>query len=320
VLHHRSEGAQPCEVGVVGWRLADDIYVLTLPITICMPIRYSLASFSAGIAVNELGLEVGGVMPWFAVGPQQGYTRVTVSAAHAATWEGLLSDAVRRCYISDERLAAAAAAANSTQSAILAVLLPDPGSVMSGDFGEIVGYLYLASRQTGAIGPKKWRLKQDRTKAAPHSDIVQFLLPQWPEASAQDRLVCGEAKAKATVGNFAPIPAAIAGSQKDRTSRLSRTLVWLRERALLQDIGAVTVDQLNRFINATEFPPCIREFHAIAVICSDLVETELANLVPATIPNGCALAVISIPNLHNTYTTVFEAVHQSVDAVPEALP
>jgi hypothetical protein len=132
-------------------------------------------------------------------------------------------------------------------------------------------------------------------------------------------LICGEAKAKATMGTFAPIPAAIAGSQKDRTSRLSRTLVWLRERALLQDIGAVTVDQLNRFINATEFPPCTREFHAIAVICSDLVETELANLVPATIPNGCALVVISVPNLQNTYTTVFEAAHSSV-VLQGALP
>ena len=270
--------------------------------------------------MNELGLEINEVTPWFAIGPQHGYTRVTVSAEHAGTWEGLLSDAVRRCYISDARLATAAAEANTTQGAIMAALLPDPGSVMSGDFGEIVGYLYLASRRAGTIGPKKWRLKQDRTKAAPHSDIVQFFLPQWPEPSSQDRLVCGEAKAKATAGNFAPIPAAIEGSQTDRTSRLSRTLVWLRERSLLQDIGAITVDQLNRFINATEFPACVREFHAIAVICSNLVASELANLAPDTIPEGCALAVISVPNLRTTYTTVFEAVHASVIAVPEALP
>lgn len=269
--------------------------------------------------MNELGLEINEVLPWFAIEPQQGYTRVTVSADHAGTWGNVLSEAVRRCYISDARLAAAAAAADATQGAIVAAVLPDPGSVMSGDFGEIVGYLYLASRQTGAIGPKKWRLKQDRTKPAPHSDIVQFVLPQWPEASPHDRVVCGETKAKATGGNFTPITAAIEGARTDRTSRLGRTLVWLRERALLQDIGAVTVDQLNRFINATEFPPCIREFHAIAVICSNLVEAELANLVPGDIPNGCALVVISVPNLQSTYTTVFEAVHASVTAAPEAL-
>jgi hypothetical protein len=87
----------------------------------------------------------------------------------------------------------------------------------------------------------------------------------------------------------------------------------------LQDIGSVTIPQLNRFINATEFPPHIRQYHAIVVICSNLVEAELATLVPANIPEGCALAVISVPDLQNTYTTVFEAVHQPVAAVPEPL-
>ena len=106
------------------------------------------------------------------------------------------------------------------------------------------------------------------------------------------------------------------------TSRLSRTLVWLRERALLEDIGGVTLQQLDRFINATEFPPYAREFYAIAVICFNLVEQELTKLVSGDIPANCALVVISIPNLLNTYTTVYEAVQESVvvnAAAPEAI-
>ena len=267
--------------------------------------------------MNELGLEINVVTTWFEIQAGQGYTRVTVFPESSGSWEDVLSKAVRRCYISDARLDATAAMANTSQSQIVEAVLPDPGSVMSGDFGEIVGYLYLASRQPGVIGAKKWRLKIDRTKAAPYSDIVQFHLPHWPEASADDRLICGEAKAKATDGNFEPIPVAIEGSQTDRTSRLSKTLVWLRERSLLQhDIGAVSIDQLNRFINATEFPPCAREFHAIAVICSSLVEAELESLVPSTIPPGCALAVISVPNLRDTYTTVFASAQDSVNTEP----
>ena len=271
--------------------------------------------------VIDLGLEIDAVEPWFAVEPQAGYTRVAVAAEYAATWDDILRDAVRRCYISDQQLAELAHVANTSPAEIVAALLPDPGSVMSGDFGEIVGYIYLASREGDAavIGPKRWRLKQDRTKTAPCSDVVQLILPQWPQASDQDRLVCAEVKAKATAGNFAPIAAAIDGSQRDRTSRLSRTLVWLRERSLLQDIGTVTIPQLNRFINATEYPPHVRQYHAIVVICSNLVEAELATLVPTNIPEGCALAVISVPDLQNTYTAVFEAVHQSVAAVPEPL-
>ena len=102
---------------------------------------------------------------------------------------------------------------------------------------------------------------------------------------------------------------------------MARTLIWLRERRILEDFGSVTIDQLNRFINATEYPPHTREFHAIAVICSNLVDGEIATLVPANIPVGCALAIISIPNLQNTYTTVYEAVHNSVtNGAAEPLP
>jgi hypothetical protein len=264
--------------------------------------------------LNELGLQFDTVLPWFVAGPEQQYTRISVLPEQAAKWGDVLRDAVRRAYISDQLLADRAVAAKTTRAAILAAKLPDPGSVMSGDFGEIVGYIYLASREQAAvaIGPKKWRLKQDRTKAAPGSDVVQFVLPQWPTASVADRLVCAEVKAKATTGNFAPIARAMEGSQKDSTSRLSRTLVWLRERALFDDIGAVTLEQLNRFINATEFPPYTRQFHAIAVICAALVDAELAALVPGNIPPGCALVVISIPNLQATYTTVYEGAHRSV--------
>ncbi len=272
--------------------------------------------------MNELGLQLGVVLPWFVTGPEQNYARVSVPAEHAAAWDGLISDAIRRCYISDDRLRERAETAGSTRAEILAALLPDAGSVMSGDFGEIVGYLYLASRQRGtpAIGPKRWRLKQDRTKAAPYSDVVQFVLPEWPAASADDLVVCGEVKAKATAGAFRPIANAIEGSLKDSTSRLTRTLIWLRERRLLEAFGEVTVGQLNRFINATEFPAYARQFHAIAIICSNLVDAELADLVPANIPPNCALVVISIPSLRTIYTTVYEAVRASVAIEAQPLP
>ena len=97
--------------------------------------------------MNDLGLEIDTVVPWFAVEPQAGYTRVAVAAEYTTTWDDILCDAVRRCYISDEQLAERAHMANTTPAEIVAALLPDPGSIMSGDFGEIVGYIYLASRE-----------------------------------------------------------------------------------------------------------------------------------------------------------------------------
>jgi hypothetical protein len=269
----------------------------------------------------ELGLPPAVAAPWFVTQPQQGFTRINVPANVAATWGFVLRDAFRRAYISDQRLQSSALAAQHTRAAVLAAKLPDAGAVMSGDFGEIVGYIYLASRDPHqpTIGPKRWRLKQDRTKAAPGSDVVQFILPAWPNAGEQDRVVCAEVKAKATPGQFRPIAKAIEGSQLDSTSRLARTLVWLRERALTDDIGTVSIAQLDRFINATEFPAYSREFHAIAVICTNLVEDEIATFVPAGIPDRCAVVIISVPQLRDTYTSVYEGVRASVaEAVPNA--
>jgi hypothetical protein len=123
---------------------------------------------------------------------------------------------------------------------------------MAGDFGEILVYAYQAAKAVPpiTIGPKKWRLKHDRTRPAPCADVVHFILPTWPISSAQDELLWAEVKWKSTSGSFNPIQAAITGCIKDRTSRLSRTLQWLKERALTENLGDVQIAHLNRFINA----------------------------------------------------------------------
>ena len=242
--------------------------------------------------------------------------RVSVSETHATTWPALLAGAVRRAYIADARLQQIAQANNMTQAAVLATKLPDPGSVMSGDFGEIVAYIYLAGVAGGAIsGPKRWRLKADRTKSAPFTDVVQFTLATWPIPSDADAIVCAEVKAKSTASAFDPIGDAIEGMERDRTSRLTKTLVWLRERGIDADIGAVTLPQLDRFIHATDYPPYARHFNALAVICTSLVQSELDGFTPPALPDNCALIVVDVPHLHITYSAVFEAVHASVPAV-----
>lgn len=113
----------------------------------------------------ELGLQPAVTAPWFVTQSQQGFTRINVAADVAATWGLVLRDAFRRAYISDEKLQTSAHATQHTRAAVLAAKLADAGAVMSGDFGEIVGFIYLASRdpRQSTIGPKRWRLKQDRS-------------------------------------------------------------------------------------------------------------------------------------------------------------
>lgn len=270
--------------------------------------------------MNELGLDANHVLPWFRHERNQPYVLVRVSAENANGWVTALRDAVRRCYLSDEALHTRAneleaelqGTFESRQAAVINSKLPDPSATMAGDFGEILIYAYQAARALprATIGPKKWRLKQDRTKPAPCSDVVHFILPTWPAASDQDEVLCAEVKMKATDGGSKPIQDAIADCAKDRTSRLSRTLQWLKERALAENLGAVQITHLNRFINATDHPAAIKRFRAVAVICENLVNAELPN-APRQASPDYELVVVAVPNLHAVYNAVFAAAKTS---------
>ncbi len=123
-------------------------------------------------------------------------------------------------------------------------------------------------------------------------------------------LLCSEVKCKSTnSGDWSPIEEAIKGCSNDRTSRLAKTLVWLRDRAIGESLGSVQIDHLNRFINANDHPAAIKRFCAVAVICSSLIEAEIKK-APAVAPSEYTLVIIAVPNLHATYTAVFKAVQE----------
>lgn len=266
---------------------------------------------------DDLGFEFARAIPWFRHDQEQPYIFVRVSDEHAKSWAETLGLAVRRCYVSDSLVIGKALEHNVDQAEIIAARMPDAGATMAGDFGEILVYLYQSAKElpVEAIGPKKWRLKQDRTKPAPHSDVVHFLLPSWPVSSDKDVLLCSEVKTKSTNGDSKPIQSAIDDSAKDRTSRLARTLVWLKERALLEPLGDVQVAHLDRFIKATDHPPATKRFRAVAVVCQTLVDEELKS-APTNATPEYTVVVISVPDLKNTYSAVFDAARK---ALPPAM-
>lgn len=275
--------------------------------------------------MNELGLNVLDFVQLFPHEGESPYFIVRLSEEGAHRLATTIRDAVRRCYISDDALQRRATelapslggTAESRQAKIIDAKLPGPGSTMSGDFGEILVYIYQATQAHPhiAFGPKKWRLKQDRTKPAPYSDVVQFILPRWPTPSTDDVLLCAEVKSKATPGAFSPIEKAIEDCARDRMSRLTKTLIWLKERAISENLGAVQIAHLNRFINANDHPHADKRFRAVAVICSSFEAEELIK-APREARPEYTLVVISVPNLHKFYTAVFEAVRSSI--LPEA--
>src|SRR4029079_5363811 len=97
--------------------------------------------------MNELGFDITTALQWFPTTTNTPYILVPVSAATAQSWALALGVAVRRCYITDEVLLERAEALGVTCAEVLASKLPDPGSVMSGDFGEIITYFHHAASE-----------------------------------------------------------------------------------------------------------------------------------------------------------------------------
>lgn len=268
--------------------------------------------------MDDLANEIALASSWFVAKHTTPFVYVRVALSVSRGWSSILGMPVRRCYVSDAKLEKRVEATGVRASEIVAAVLPDPGATMAGDFGEIITYLYQGAREHSphTSGPKKWRMKQDRTKATPHSDVLHFVLPTWPLPSPNDRLACSEVKTKSTKSKWAPIPAAIRDCEKDRTSRLAKTLTWLRERELSDGVlGDVTVPQLDRFINSPQTGPYEKRFRAVAVICTSLIRGELKT-VPAAHSQEFELVVIGVSSLQKTYTDVFNAAHASALAKP----
>jgi hypothetical protein len=264
--------------------------------------------------MEELGLDLAEVGNFFSETHSEPYVLVAIAENQTADWTELLAVPARRCYISDGQLKAIVSDQGHSHETVVGAVIPDKGSTMAGDYGEIVAAVYLASCAHPAcvLDPKMWRLKSRRTKASEGSDVVQFQLPHWPTSSDEDTIVCAEVKTKSTDGASAPVKSAIEDSRKDRESRLSKTLVWLRERAILGSLGTVELAHIDRFVKATDHPPASREFRAVAVISSELLAAELADVV---VPDdaGCTLVVISVPDLKANYEGLYELLLTKAD-------
>lgn len=272
--------------------------------------------------MHEFGLDLDLIRSFFDE-DGEAIIRVAVATDVADTWPTILADAMRLAYIADDTLADGVAATGKTKAEVLAGKLPTVGSIQSGDFAEFVAALFLGAREADVdvLDTKKLRLKYDRDKASPRTDIVQLHLPAWPHASDADRVVCAEAKGKATRSNSSQAEAAIAGAVSDREGRLAKTLVWLRARALGDGHGGtlaggtVTFQHLDRFVEADAHPPYERVFNAVLIICESLVADELKDLDPPD-PDECGLFVISIPDLKGAYQAMLAAVAASAEEAP----
>ncbi len=164
-----------------------------------------------------------------------------INDKNASKLESFMAEAIPSCYISPENLDAQK---NNTGLPVCDVIknkLPDAGSVMAGDFGEILTLFYLAGDVAEtAKKVKKWRFKQDRTKPSPHSDVIILYREHEGRSSINDFVICAEAKLKSTSSTFSPIEKSLEGYRLDKTGRLARTLVWLKEKRLIMGMQSLS--------------------------------------------------------------------------------
>lgn len=273
--------------------------------------------------MRELGLNPETVAQWYTVKNFENYTLLSFSQEHGSHFAEYLDVAIRRAYLSDDALlgreednrVALGGTFEGRQREIVASKLPGLGSTMAGDFGEILTYAIQSALEhpRTAFGPKKWALKQDRTKPAPKSDVVHFVLPDWPSSSNQDKILCAEVKMKSTPGGdmAKPIESAIEDCKKDRTSRLSDTLDWLKERAIHESLGDVQISHLNRFIQSDKHPLATKSFSAVVVVCSHFVDEVLAH-APESASQDFQLLIITVPDLKEKYEACFAAALEAI--------
>lgn len=246
--------------------------------------------------------------------------RVTLKDDERDIFLAKLPDLYREAYIAKEELDSRVTTFESSHALELSELIPDVGSIKSGDFGEVLSYLFFKERHQvqGVDGPLKWRWKQDKNTAAPYSDVILFACNNVDVPCIDDLLVSVESKMKATDSNLNQIQNAIDGAESDYVSRIANSLAWMKRKYKIEaakvgaDIDNIksVIAKIERFINADEKGAYQKKVKAIAFIDQSWFEKDL--LLPITKPaiQGLDLTIfaVSISRLKEAYTEVLTKV------------
>ena len=209
------------------------------------------------------------------------------------------------CYVSQKHLTERQLA-GFTVKEVLDAKLPDQGSVMAGEFGEILTMFYLRhERKDKTTAVRKWRYKQDRNKPTPHSDVI--ILHRGDTITTNDYVICAESKVKSTPSTFAPIERAVEGMTEDRIGRLARSLTWLKEKAIDHETPERKAF-IERFTDAGPVT-FAKYFHAVAVIDNRFLESELRKTLPIPVTESdCSIIVLGLDNLQELYERIYASV------------
>ncbi|TGL35927.1 hypothetical protein EHQ52_03945 [Leptospira koniambonensis] len=216
----------------------------------------------------------------------------------------------RLSYISDEELKDKAQLNQISPSEFLKeYILPDKGSIKSGDFGEICSFLLTSERskqkKKSVNGPLKWRWK-DKNKASPHTDAILFYRKNPKKATEEDFLISIESKMKATNKKKRHrIQEAVDGAADDKIFRLALTLKWL-ERKYAKEGNVKEKLLLERYQNPAKNGIYDIKYKAFAFIDKNFLDEEVNKVIDNK--HNITVVVFSIGKLQEIYEKTFELI------------
>ena len=177
------------------------------------------------------------------------------------------------CYISIEELKTKKDILNITYDEILKSYFPDKPHIVSGDFGEILGYYFFHSLSLPKKlkAPKKWRWKESKNKPTPFTDIVLFYKKET-KPNKKDMILSVEVKTRSTSYQGNPIKKAIEGTKKDLT-RLTQAIDWFREKAV-KEANQNDIEYYERFLNPDIYGEYLKKYNALIVIDKELLNKK----------------------------------------------
>lgn len=118
---------------------------------------------------------------------------------------------------------------------------------------------------------------------------------------------------KSTSSNFSPIERSCEGYEKDKTGRLARTLIWLKEKAIDHE-GADSLGFMKRFTDDLLDVEFIKQFRAVAVIDRSFLDAELVKSFDIPDQNDdLELLVLGVDDLKNVYEGSYQRAIEELD-------
>lgn len=234
----------------------------------------------------------------------------------------------REAYIAGDKLNHIVSKFPVTRKEAISKRLPRKGSVMSGDFGEILSF-YLACQiwsPTVNVMPMKWRFKDSKKDASKYTDVILFELHDADNPSVDDAMFTYEVKTCATglgdgtykvhvkpsYKNYkdgkqeCTIIEAVFDANKDAVERAAETIPYLLTRCEDEDLYDMH-KQIYRFRRA-EKTTYKKEYNAVAIVDSTTMAKQISRMPGDLLmmhPKVKNVYCIPMDNLQTVYENVY---------------